>query len=230
MYYLYCILNKVNQKKYVGWTNDPPERKHTHYIGLGSKLVYKAILKYGVENFEFNVLCETERMNVILQMEIKTISSLNTFNPNGYNLTEGGEGSLGRIVTDVTREKMSKAQKGKPRTEKHKKAISEGRKGIIFTEEHRANIALSKKGKPRPPEVIEILRQSNIGKKRSEESKLKQSLANKGRPMPEKVKAVLLLSNKTRVLSKESRKKMSDSLKRYNQSKRDKEIRPERLF
>ena len=46
------------------------------------------------------------------------------------NLTDGGEGNFGRKATLKTRLKMSERKKGIPRSEEHKKRISEAMKGV----------------------------------------------------------------------------------------------------
>jgi len=46
------------------------------------------------------------------ELEIFYIDYFDTFN-NGYNLTTGGEGSLGRVTTEETKRKISEGNKGK---------------------------------------------------------------------------------------------------------------------
>ena len=100
--YIYCIENKINQKKYVGKTIRTIEERfneHKRELKLTrskDKLLYKAIKKHGIENFEIKELEATEYIN-LSEKEIFWISELNTcvYNDNswGYNLTIGGEGS-----------------------------------------------------------------------------------------------------------------------------------------
>jgi group I intron endonuclease len=79
-----------------------------------------AIKKYGEEKFLIETIhtCESkEEMNFV---EMFYISLFNTKSPNGYNLTDGGEGNLGITPSKETRLKMSIAKKGKrisPETE-----------------------------------------------------------------------------------------------------------------
>jgi group I intron endonuclease len=63
--YVYCITNLINGKRYVGKTNDLDRRWRDHQNNCSDekcpdrdKLLYKAMRKYGVENFEFAVLWE----------------------------------------------------------------------------------------------------------------------------------------------------------------------------
>ena len=59
---------------------------------------------------------------------------------NLVNLTDGGDGCVGRIFSKETREKMSNSQKGKIKSAQVRKSISKGRKGIIFSNEHMQNM------------------------------------------------------------------------------------------
>lgn len=51
--------------------------------------------------------------------EIKTIQVYNTFAPNGYNSTTGGEG--GKEISEETRKRMSQSNKGRKFSEETKK-------------------------------------------------------------------------------------------------------------
>lgn len=81
--YIYCIENKINQKKYVGKTIRTIEERfneHKRELKLTrskDKLLYKAIKKHGIENFEIKELEATEYIN-LSEKEIFWISELNT--------------------------------------------------------------------------------------------------------------------------------------------------------
>lgn len=111
MWYLYTITNRVNGKQYVGIAVNVARRFIEHKSGHGSLIVYQAIKKYGIENLTFDVYCEGCEEN-IKQLEVTLIAQLNTKAPNGYNLTDGGEGSTGWVPSNETRENMSKAHSG----------------------------------------------------------------------------------------------------------------------
>ena len=63
-------------------------------------------------------------------MESYFIKEYDSFK-NGYNLTLGGEGTLGRPTTDVTKNKISEALKNKPKSKEHLLKMSETRIGFI---------------------------------------------------------------------------------------------------
>jgi group I intron endonuclease len=142
MWYLYTITNQVNGKQYIGISSQPARRWIEHKCGHGSKLVYQAIKKYSLENLRFDPLymgCEEE----IKQLEVILIAACETMAPDGYNLTEGGEGSTGWKPSIETRRKMSKTHSGKNNAmygRKHsketKKKIAKKAKARKWTEEH----------------------------------------------------------------------------------------------
>jgi group I intron endonuclease len=109
--FLYVITNLVNGKQYVGITRNVEQRRREHYSGHGSTLVRQAIRKYGKEHLQFEVWYEGDDA-WIKTMEYRAIVMLGTRTPQGYNLTLGGEGSVGWRPSAETRMKMSKSRSG----------------------------------------------------------------------------------------------------------------------
>jgi len=107
IYTIYKIVNKINGKVYIGFTskNPPHKRWITHISQLNnpkySKLaLYKSIKKYGKDSFDFIVIYQSKDRNHTLKiMEPHFIKEYNSFGLNGYNLTEGGEGTFGHTKT-----------------------------------------------------------------------------------------------------------------------------------
>lgn len=127
--FLYVITNLVNRKQYIGIAIDYERRWREHRCGQGSKLVYQALRKYGIENLDFKVICKGTEAYV-KEMEVRFIRMLNTMAPFGYNLTEGGEGSTGWKASDETRKKMRESHIGKvygPHKDATKQKIRESR-------------------------------------------------------------------------------------------------------
>ena len=108
-------------------------------------------------------------------MRLPWIETKLTKKPNGYNLTDGGEGTYGYKHTEETKKKMSEASKGRklktPRSEEYRKAVSERSKGRTLSEEAKRKISMA-----------------NTGRKPSEETKQKISSAHKKRGMAEEHK------------------------------------------
>lgn len=96
MGYIYKITNKANDKSYIGQTSQHYAdrwRNHTApsvYNEFDYPL-YRAMRKYGISGFSFEVLeeCENENLN---DREIFFIEKYNTYHE-GYNSTLGGAGT-----------------------------------------------------------------------------------------------------------------------------------------
>ena len=107
-----------NGKKYVGITNQSPEERWRGGKGYcRNEYFYRAILKYGWDNFQHIVLMSGLSEEEANLEEERLIRELDLTNPQkGYNLHTGG---LHHKVSNATREKMSKSQTGKFAGEKN---------------------------------------------------------------------------------------------------------------
>jgi group I intron endonuclease len=96
MGYIYCITNKINQKKYIGKTLNTVENRWKEHLKVykcrkyEKRALYDAMNKYGVNNFECETIGEFPD-NILEEMEQKFIKEYNTYHY-GYNLTIGGDG------------------------------------------------------------------------------------------------------------------------------------------
>ncbi len=98
---IYLITNKINGKGYVGLSVNIQQRWWDHrYHSIHStkkedvdKVLYKAIKKYGLENFELTILEEC-RKEELKQKEMFWINKLDTYRK-GYNATLGGDSPSG---------------------------------------------------------------------------------------------------------------------------------------
>lgn len=96
MGYIYCITNKINQKKYIGKTLNTVENRWKEHLKAykrrkyEKRALYDAMNKYGVNNFECETIGEFPD-NILEEMEQKFIKEYNTYHY-GYNLTIGGDG------------------------------------------------------------------------------------------------------------------------------------------
>lgn len=131
MGFIYKITNNINGKFYIGKTTRTINwRFSTHKSSSISPKDYfhRALKKYGVENFSIICIKEVMEDDNIDDLERHYIKWLNP----EYNLKEGGEG--GRH-SDISKERMSKSQKGvkrvrTPEGEKQwKEKLSESNKG-----------------------------------------------------------------------------------------------------
>ena len=96
---IYCITNLINNKKYIGQSANIESRWKEHKLKPfrkctdKNKCLYRAIRKYGLDNFKFEVIeeCSPEELN---EREIYWIKFYQTFPPElgkGYNENEGGD-------------------------------------------------------------------------------------------------------------------------------------------
>lgn len=107
---IYLLTNKINLMKYVGKTTKKlRQRLYEHRCNKSNKNTYisHAINFYGWENFSVEILEECIDAKKLNEREIFWIAKLNCKALNGYNLTAGGEGTIGRKYSDETRAKIS---------------------------------------------------------------------------------------------------------------------------
>ena len=107
---IYKITNKFDGKLYVGQTQRTVEERFTEHQKADS-YIGCAIRKYGAESFTVEVIETCETIEQLNEREIFWIATFNCKYPNGYNLTDGGEGFVGGRHTDESRFKMSSSQK-----------------------------------------------------------------------------------------------------------------------
>lgn len=174
---VYLRTNKINGKQYVGQSGNFKNREYNWYNtkwSYAGRLINNARAKYGAENWKTDILRECETLDETNFWEMYYIKKLNTKYPNGYNLTDGGEGSIGRVVSDETKKKLSKAAKGEKNPffhKTHSKETIEKLKNRIITDEWRKKISEAARGRVSP----------NKGKHLSDETKRKISEATKGK-------------------------------------------------
>jgi len=127
---VYKITNQTNGKCYIGLTTQGTNRRwseHKHRFNLGERdhKLYQAMRKYGIENFKCKTIHETENADELSGLEIDYIKKFDSFN-NGYNMTCGGD-----VVSDETKEKLSKIFKGRKITWAHKTVATRRKNGTI---------------------------------------------------------------------------------------------------
>lgn len=97
-------LTSPSGKIYHGITTQSVRRRmtgHKTWARNGSKLpLHNAIRKYGFENFKLEILSETCDRDELCRLEIEAITRDNSLAPNGYNVTAGGDGTTGHVVSD----------------------------------------------------------------------------------------------------------------------------------
>jgi group I intron endonuclease len=114
IYSIYRITNTVNQKVYIGKTGDIRKRWRSHICASRRpndirrySVIHRAMSKYGVDNFTFEVIYQSKDHDHILnEMEPLFITAYKMYGVGVYNLTDGGEGRLGHKPSEETKAKM----------------------------------------------------------------------------------------------------------------------------
>ena len=140
---VYRIVNKINGKCYIGITTQGVNRRwseHLYRFNLGERdhKLYQAMRKYGLDNFDLLILETVKDASLLPELEIAYIKEFDSFN-RGYNMTCGGD-----VISDETRQKLSKIFKGRKITWYDK---------IIATRRARGNIGGGKIWKGETPRV-----------------------------------------------------------------------------
>lgn len=105
---IYKFTNKINNKSYIGQSICIEKRYQQHlYSASKSKLPFHlALVKYGIDNFDFKVLveCSKDELN---DKEKYYIKQYNSLVPNGYNLQQGGTPTRYEIYYIFTKEDIN---------------------------------------------------------------------------------------------------------------------------
>jgi group I intron endonuclease len=144
--------------------------------GIPLTYLWKAINHYGVDCWDKEELFSgiANAMDDIAREERRFIESERTMVPNGYNLTEGGEGRVGAVASTETREKLRRFRLGMKASDETKKKMSDVRKGRAFSIEHRKSLSEAQTGE----------KNHQFGKKLSAETRLRISKAESGAGNP----------------------------------------------
>ena len=115
IYSIYKITNKVNEKLYIGFTNKIPLKRFQNHCSSAFKNnsqyeIHKALRKYGKFNFVFEILYQSyDNKHTLKVVEKHFIREFNSHyqNGHGYNMTYGGNGSIGYRHSTETKKKIS---------------------------------------------------------------------------------------------------------------------------
>ncbi len=155
----YCVYQHISPagKSYVGITKQEPKKRFQNGKGYRhNDYFYKAILKYGWENFQHNIIESGLTKEEAESAEIALISKIKSNDKaHGYNITSGGEcigkhseeskqkmrehlmgrkpSRLGATISEETRKRMKKA--AKERSAKRKCFMAETNKKKVICED-----------------------------------------------------------------------------------------------
>ena len=188
---IYKIVNNINQKCYIGKSENIENRFKHHLNDLRkgchyNKHLQRSFDRYGENNFTFELIEECS-LNQLNDREIFWIAFYKR-KFNLYNICKGGEG--GRMpdeIIEANKIKISKANKGNPklirkgvlngmyvrnhtletrnRISKNKKGQQAWNKNIPCSDETKSKISISLTGRKLSSEVCENIRKGHLGLK-----------------------------------------------------------------
>lgn len=142
---VYKATNRINNKVYIGQTTKSlKERIRSHLKSskrMSSKSIFhKAIRKYGIESFDWEILIECDNYIDLDLYELEAIVAYDAIE-NGYNLTLGGSGMHGYKHSNKTKIKISRSGKGRRLSAEARLNIKKGKinsyKDPEYREKHR---------------------------------------------------------------------------------------------
>lgn len=146
---IYKIINQINGKVYIGQTiYNLEQRMSDHLRHKRKQPISVALRKYDIQSFAFSTIDNASSKEVLDAKERYWIKQYNCKAPNGYNLTDGGEGTYGFHHSEETRRKLS--------------AASTGEKGSCFGRTGEKHPLF---GKKHTPETIKKMRAAKTGEK-----------------------------------------------------------------
>lgn len=160
-YVIYKIINTLNGKSYIGFTKDFARRKSEHLRRDGKcRLLTDAMIKYGNENFSWEVVYETTDRDFAQNiMEPYCINLHRSYcKEHGYNLSKGGEGAVGVSLIGAMNPFY-----GRHHTEETKRKIRESKLGRIQPQHEKEKQIFSQIGKKCSQQTREKLRKANKG-------------------------------------------------------------------
>lgn len=167
-YTVYKTTNKITNKIYIG--KHQTKDLNDGYIGSGKRL-WNSICKYGIENFEKEILFVFETEAEMNAKEKQLVTEEFCLREDTYNLCPGGKGGWGYVNSN-----LPNGMEGKSQTQKQKTiaatTIQKNFEKILNDKESYQNWL--NKLKERPPT------RGTTGKKYSEETKKKMSESKKG--------------------------------------------------
>lgn len=233
--YIYEIVNKINNKKYIGQTyrENINIRWDQHIYGLnkqnhGNIYLQRAWNKYKEYNFQFNIIehikndDKLQLINELNYLEEYYIKLFKTTNHKfGYNIRPGGANSpmaeetiekikqsmIGKTHTDITKEKMSKSASGE----------NNFWFGKNQPESSKQKISQTLKGRPSPTKskVMSVEQKQKISK-----TLLKNGAPFKGKHHTEETKLIIKEKAIGRKHSSEAKEKIGKASKEIILNKR----------
>ena len=182
---IYCIENIINGKKYIGKGKNAEKRMWESHKKCSA--INSALKKYGNNYFKRYIIeyCELEKLT---ERERYYIKEWNTKAPNGYNLTDGGEGVSGYVPSEATRKLKSMLQSGEknPFYGKHHSSESKKLISLAISGKNNGNYGTHNSDTQKKNSSIRMSGKNNpmFGIPNSPEQKIKHSIRMSGKGNP----------------------------------------------
>ncbi len=218
---IYAIVNRINNKIYIGSSNNVERRLKQHYYQLNTKYhpnkhLQRSWNKYNKTDFEFIFLkqCTLETQLIIEQECIDTYKKIFSL----YNILQVTGNCSGYKHTENTKKRIGNASKGVKRTEETLKKMSEwqlgkpklSQRGRKLSPEHIEKIRKANTGYRHSELSKELNRQAHLGNKHTEEAKRKISEFQIGKIIPEETRRKISEAKKGTIVSEETRQKLRE--------------------
>jgi group I intron endonuclease len=163
---IYCIRNTIDDRCYIGsalklcyrlWNHKHLLIKKKHHC----KYLQNFVNKYGIDVLYIEILEKDIPKETLISREQYYIDSLLP----EFNTLKVAGSSLGTVMTQEQKDKISKNRKGIGHTEDTKKRISETMKGVPKPKEHAAKVGLAHRGKKISEEQKKLISENNKGRR-----------------------------------------------------------------
>jgi group I intron endonuclease len=166
---IYIVEHVASGRRYVGKSVNVEKRVREHFfpsqVARSSSYLHSAIAKYGREAFVWRLLEECASAEEAGDREVHWIEALGTRAPGGFNLTAGGEGVPGRVLSEETKEKIRRSNLGQKRSAETRENVRRSRIGKKLSAAHRAAQSVGKMGRIVSEETRQKIRIANMGNK-----------------------------------------------------------------
>lgn len=170
---IYKVTNLINNKIYIGktiTTLDNRRKNHLYCAKSQKTYFYNSLIKYGFNNFKWEVIFDSFYIEYLNEAEKYFISYYNSKLPNEYNMTDGGDGAPYGDLNPSKREDVRKKLRFKLSGKNNPRyGISPSNKGVSCSKEQKEKLRISNIGKIRGPKTIEQKINISIGRLKNKE-------------------------------------------------------------
>lgn len=107
---IYKIQNKINGKIYIGQTRKSLNERISGHL-ISNSYIGRALRKYGLQCFDISIIDMADTKEWLNDKEMEYIAFYDCKHPNGYNLTDGGEGTIGLSEEALEKRRISNTGK-----------------------------------------------------------------------------------------------------------------------